>query len=199
MNPTFTRDQAQAFLDQHGITDKVVLLGYRAPGSQYGQYDDTIALICPTDYTEYKGNTLPSKWETGIAKLIPGVYDYRKGLHGIHHFADLSPEQHTEVAAWLAANPGKDHVPIAGKILPYWAYRQAGPVTINRDGSPTLEQDGWPGNPAWIDIHCGGWNGTSSLGCQTIHPQYWIAARSLGFGAMDQWGQTVIKYCLIQL
>lgn len=199
MNPTFTREQAQAFLDQHGITDKVVLLGYRSATSKYGEYDDTIALVCPTDYTEFKANTLPSKWEPGIARLMPGVYEYRKGLHGVHHFADLSPAQHTEVASWLNANPGKDHAPIAGKILPYWAFRQAGSVNILRDGQASNEQDGWPGNPAWIDIHCGGWNGTSSAGCQTVFPDAWPALRPLGYGAMDQWGITTIRYCLIQL
>lgn len=206
MNPTFTRDQAQAFLDQQGITDKVVFLAYRSVASAYGEYDDTFGLLTPLDYTEFKANTLPSRWEGDIAKLLPGVYTYKKGLHGLHH---LNLTTHADgsyvcpgdkqILDTLNSQVGKDHDPIPGRILPYWAFRQAGPVYLQRHDKTVAEWDGWPADPAWIDLHSGGWNGTSSAGCQTFFPDRWKTARLLGYEAMDSWHQQEIKYCLVQL
>jgi lysozyme len=53
------------------------------------------------------------------------------------------------------------------KNLRYEALVQAGPVTVKRDemGLDT----GWFG----INIHRGGYNTTSSEGCQTIYPEQW--------------------------
>ena len=205
-----TREKAREILQQHGITDQVAILGYRSAKSQYGEYDDIGALYTPADYIEFKYNTLPSKWASNIAKLLPGVYRYRKGLHGIHHL-DLTQrkdgsyvcQEDKEIYDWLIAHPGKDHphILVGGKarILPYWAYRQAGPVTIIRHGATVPETKVNPAEWPFIDLHKGGWNLTSSAGCQTFYPDHWEDARALGYEAMDKNGQKEVLYCLVQL
>lgn len=198
-NPTFTREQALSFLQQRGITEKIVWLGYRSAGSHYGQYDDTIALLTPDQYIEYKANTLPSIWQPGVATLVPGVYRYKKGLHGIHHLGTGPADK--AILVWLNGNVGKDYPAGSDKILPYWAFRQAGPVTLQRDGQTGTETITDPNSPKWpwIDLHRGGWNGTSSLGCQTFFPDHWPQARAAGYQAMDRYDQDHILYSLHQL
>lgn len=49
-----------------------------------------------------------------------------------------------------------------------------------------------------INIHRGGNNGTSSLGCQTIPPAQWDAFKSLVYALMDKNGQKVIPYVLTE-
>src|ERR1700749_1295996 len=105
-----TREQAGDIIKQHGISDKVVILGYRSADSQYGRYDDIAGILTPTGYVEFKFNTLPSRWDKRIAKLMPGVYRYKKGLHGIHHlnFAQRKDGSYVfpgdkEIFDWLQA------------------------------------------------------------------------------------------------
>lgn len=204
-----TKDKAAAILAAHGITDKVVILGYRSAVSKYGEYDDVAGIYTPGSYTQFRFNTLPSKWEGHIAKLMPGVYRYKKGLHGMNHL-NLAQDKNGRyicpadkaIYDWLLANPGKDHpVLMEGdkpRLLPYPAFRQAGPVTLIRHGAtaPETEQD--PAKWPFIDIHKGGHYTTSSEGCQTFIAEQWEAARALGFGAMDKYAQNQIMYCLIQ-
>jgi hypothetical protein len=199
MNPTLTRDDAEKLARARGCTDKVMILGLRSPTSKYGEYDDTIALLTPDSYTEWKGNTLPSKWEPGIAKLMPGDYIYAKGLHGINHFGQMKADMAANIRTWLSAHTGQDYPPVAGYILPYWAFRQHGPVTLIRDGTNKLETETDPAKFPFIDLHRGGWNGTSSAGCQTWFPDHWPEVRAKGYAAMDQYGQLTITYSLHQL
>jgi hypothetical protein len=197
-----TREQAAAILAAHGITDKVVWIGYRSANSKYGEYDDVAGLFTPDSYTEFKFNTLPTKWEGDIAKLTPGVYRYKKGLHGIHHINTALPGDKA-VYDWLIVNPGKDHAPVlvngAPRLLPYWAFRQAGPVTVLRHGAAATETQADPARWPFIDLHKGGHYTTSSEGCQTFIADEWAQARALGYGAMDKYGQEHILYCLVQL
>jgi len=199
MNPTLTRDAAETLARSRGCTDKVMILGLRSENSKYGFYDDTLALLTPDSYTEWKGNTLPSKWTPGIAKLIPGDYIYAKGLHGINHFDQMPINMASNLRAWLANHIGQDYQPIDGYILPYWAFRQHGPVTLIRDGSDVPETVTDPARFPFIDLHHGGWNGTSSAGCQTWFPDHWAEARKMGYAAMDRYAQTTITYGLHQL
>lgn len=202
MNPSFTKGKAAlsiGFAGGAAGVKGVSIIGFRAVGSQYGQYDDTLAFITPDQYLEYKANTMPSIWQPGVAKLMPGTYTYKKGLHGISHL--VLPEDQ-KILDWLNANIGKDYpanLLQPGKLIPYWAFRQNGPVLLQRDGASETEMDKWPSNPAWIDIHHGGYNLTSSLGCQTIHPDWWIHFRERIYAAMDQYKQESISYHLIQL
>jgi len=47
-----------------------------------------------------------------------------------------------------------------------------------------------------INIHRGGVNGTSSLGCQTIPPHQWQSFKATAYLQMDKHGQSVIPYVL---
>lgn len=79
---------------------------------------------------------------------------------------------------------------------PYTALRQAGNVRIIRDGETVIRED-TPATRFWIDIHRGGYNTTSSLGCQTIHPDQWLQARAKIFAAMNTAGEKIIRYVLV--
>lgn len=46
-----------------------------------GIYDDAIVVISPDVFRTFNGNTDPEKFQTGLAKLDPGVYEFYKGKH----------------------------------------------------------------------------------------------------------------------
>lgn len=198
--PTLTRDQALSLLAPFNLVNKVTILGIRgyfepAGGNKRGIYDDALFLVTPDFFKGYNGNTDPSIARPGIALLQPGVYWYKKGLHGIHHL-NLADNADKAIYDQLIAT-GRDVPSIPNRLLPYWAYRQAAPVTLIRDGQTKTETvtdpDGWP----FIDIHHGGFNTTSSEGCQTIYPDQWADIRDHGFVAMLTYGEPKIPYVLI--
>lgn len=78
---------------------------------------------------------------------------------------------------------------------PYTALRQHGRVTVLRDGVPDTDT---AAAPFYIDIHKGGYNVTSSLGCQTIHPDQWDDFLANVENRMAANKQTVIPYCLVE-
>lgn len=195
-----------AIAQNFGITDPVILFGFRSPTSKYGQYDDILALLTPEDYLEYKGNTLPSVDRAGVAVLQPGAYIYSQGLHGVNHFqrdvkGNLTPGDQL-ISDWLYAHKGQDYPHVVKdsngntRLLPYWAFRQAGPVRILRIGSTSFEIEANPNRYPFIDVHEGGRNLTSSLGCQTAHPVGWPDMRAKGYAAMDKAGLHIVKYLL---
>ncbi|HEX4850671.1 MAG TPA: hypothetical protein VFV08_07690 [Puia sp.] len=201
-NPTFTREQALQYLQAAQIADAVTWLGFRASGSKYGEYDDTLALFTPDSYTEFKGNTLPSKWGGDIAKLLPGTYKYSQGLHGRHHLNGMGSAERVRILDWLQTHKGQDYPqpnPKAQRILPYWAFVQSGPVTVLRHLQTVPETITDPAKYPMINLHSGGWKGTSSLGCQTFYPDHWLEARAKGYKAMDDHNQHIILYHLVEL
>jgi hypothetical protein len=191
-----TRENALSIIKAHGIIDKVVIIGLRSKSSQRGKYNDVISIFTPDTYKEFKGNTLPSKAAPGLAVLQPGAWTYKKGLHGIHHLGGSPADQAILKKLYQTS---KDVSPIPGRILPYFAFRQAGPVSILRDGHLSPETITDPASWPWIDIHHGGYNLTSSEGCQTIYPDHWNEFRDMGFGSMEKYQQAEIKYILVQL
>lgn len=106
-----------------------------------GIYDDALFVVGPGTFKSFNGNTDPSKYQPGIATLVPGVHWYRPGNHGISKPGGGYP-------AFRPATPG-----------------EALPVT--RDGVTSISQG------IAINIHRGGFNTTSSAGCQTIFPDQW--------------------------
>jgi len=48
-----------------------------------GIFDDAIFLVGPNLFKAFNANTDPSKYQKGIATLMPGLHYYRKGKHGI--------------------------------------------------------------------------------------------------------------------
>ncbi|MES2620181.1 MAG: hypothetical protein V4615_04945 [Bacteroidota bacterium] len=79
---------------------------------------------------------------------------------------------------------------------PYKALRQFGRVTVIRDGAG--EATDTPAAPFYIDIHRGGYNTTSSLGCQTVPPTQWAAFLSLVEDQLKRYGQKIIPYVLVE-
>ena len=86
-----------------------------------------------------------------------------------------------------------------GKSQYFALCQTGGKVTVVRDGEPDYEDTGYFG----INIHRGGYNTTSSLGCQTIHPTQWDSFISL---VKDQaqrlrgadWKGTSVTYALVE-
>lgn len=202
--PNLTHDEALAI---PGVADLVatgpIILGVRGyydkPGeNERGVYDDAAFIMgaASDEFRAFNWNTDPSKQSPGMAVLQPGVYDWAKGIHGRHHITESPADQ--DALKWLLAHPGQDH-PDPTYRLTYWAFRQAGPFTLLRDGQTTPETISDPTNPKypWIDGHHGGLNGTSSEGCQTTPIEQWKELRTYGYGLMDKYKVKKIKYKLI--
>jgi len=198
MNPTLTHEQALDLVGRMKITDKVVFIGLRSKDSVYGEndaYTDTLGLLTPEGYSEWKLNTLPTKWTPGMACLVPGLYQFRKGIHGMHHLNLDSPKDKAAYD-WLLDHVGQDH-PDPNYRLTYWAYREIPPFTVVRNGQPGMHGD-TVAEPFWIDLHHGGVNTTSSEACQTVPIPIWPIVRMTGFAAMDKYNQSDIYYLLVE-
>lgn len=131
-----------------------------------GIYDDCMCVVSDSNFVTFNANTDPSVFRKGIATLIPGIYPYRKGKHGITTHADGG----------------------------YWAFRPATlneAVPVTRDG-----QEGISSGVA-INIHKGGYNSTSSEGCQTIYPDQWSEFQTMVYHLMDKCNQDNILYVLV--
>lgn len=48
-----------------------------------GIYDDAIFLVSPSVHAAFNSNVDPSVYRTGIATLIPGLWKYKIGIHGL--------------------------------------------------------------------------------------------------------------------
>lgn len=216
--PNLTREQVLAL---PGVADLAaagpVIVGVRGffdqpDHNQRGVYDDAAFILgpAPEDFKAFNWNTDPTVTKPGMAVLQPGTYEWTKGLHGIHHYNDIVKGRVdgaaivAKIKAFYETNLAKgiDYPEEVkdrdGKhiIIPYPAFRQAAPFTVLRDGKTTpetvVDPSGWP----WIDGHHGG-AGTSSEGCQTVPLEQWHDFRAFGYGLMDKYNATKIKYHLI--
>lgn len=76
----------------------------------------------------------------------------------------------------------------------YPAFRPATPdesLPVTRDGKEGIFKG------IAINIHKGGYNTTSSEGCQTIYPDQWLEFQKTAYRQMDLFGQRVIPYDLV--
>lgn len=80
---------------------------------------------------------------------------------------------------------------------PYEALRQYGRVTVIRDGIGEVTDTA--AAPFYIDIHKGGINTTSSLGCQTIVRSQWDSFLSTVKDQLKRYNQKIIPYALIEM
>jgi lysozyme len=136
-------------------------------GSGRGLYDDAIFVVSPDVFAAFNANVDPSAFRKGVASLIPGWYPYRPGKHGISRPGGGYP----------AFRPAT-----RGEALP-----------VTRDGEKgQSRRDG-----VAINIHRGGYNTTSSEGCQTIHPAQWDAFHALVTMELKKTGQKTFWYGLI--
>lgn len=146
-----------------------------AGANDRGLYDDAIFLVSPSLFAAFNANTDPISRRPGRGfGAGRGMARLKAGLWRVHRFANHSGR--------------------------YRALCQRnGPVTVIRDGDPDYEHRGNFG----INIHMGGVNTTSSLGCQTIVPDQWPAFIA---AAEDQarryhgadWETRTIPYALVE-
>ncbi len=182
MTPAELRERLEA-LDIDRTVHPLVVVGIRgyykdtmgAPGvNDRGIYDDALFIDSVETFTSFNGNTDPSAYRKG-----QGIGE-KKGMASI--------------------NPGVCYAHRFGLHRgKYLALCQLlGHVSVTRDGDPPYLDTGDFG----INIHKGGYKTTSSLGCQTIHPDQWDSFIAL---AVDQakrfhgsrWNKVVIPYVLI--
>src|SRR5689334_22676090 len=90
--PQQDRVTTEKVLRKNGITDGFALLGVRgyylrrlgdATKNDRGIYDDAIMLFTPEAYVTFNANCDPSIFRKHIATLVPGVYQYKLGIHGL--------------------------------------------------------------------------------------------------------------------
>ena len=137
-------------------------------------YDDAIFIDSPLVTASFNANTDPSAYRKGKGRSSgKGMASLKPGLWMVHKFGSHKNK-------YLAM------------------VQRMGEVTVIRDGDPDYEDTGYFG----INIHKGGYNGTSSEGCQTIYPSQWESFINLAqdqakrfFG--DQWNKVAIPYVLI--
>lgn len=134
-----------------------------------GIYDDALFFVSPSAYLTVNANTDPSVLKQNVSTLKPGLYLYRKGKHGL-------------------SKPGGG----------YPAFRPATKdeeLPVRRYNART--GDYYDSTGIAINIHKGGYNTTSSLGCQTVYPDQWLAFQTLAYSEMKRCGQETIPYLLI--
>lgn len=153
--PEMSHDLARTLIEAAGLQkEPLVILGRR------GYYRDTMGA--------------PGKNDRGI---------YDDMIAVVTATAFVAFNANTDPSAWrpgianLKAGVWRYKLGIHGLSKPkerqYLALVQAAPVTVIRDQQG--EETGYFG----INIHRGGYNTTSSLGCQTIYPAQWEAAIAL--------------------
>ncbi len=151
-----------------------VLVGFRPwfagnrPGNERGIYDDAIVIHSPTCNIAYNANTDPSIYRKGEGTgERKGVATLKAGLWSFT----------------VGLHRGQ-----------YTALRQHGNFTVIRDGDPPYEDTG---DFFGINIHRGGRTTTSSLGCQTIHPDQWDSFIATVQSEMRRHNQRVVRYALV--
>lgn len=134
-----------------------------------GIYDDAFFVVGPETFAAFNGNNDPSAFKNSVATLAVGCHPYKPGNHGI-------------------SRPGGG----------YPAFRPATKkeeLPVTRDGETAVPSTR-PG--VAINIHRGGYGTTSSLGCQTLHPDHWGAFHAVTHAEMKKSGLKQFWYILIE-
>lgn len=113
-----------------------------------GIYDDCICVASNSVFMTFNGNTDPSRFrpatkdQQGVATLIPGVYPYRKGKHGI--------ATHTDGGYWAFRPATKNEaVPVTrdGQTGTFEGIainiHKGGYGTTSSEGCQTIHPDQW--------------------------------------------------------
>lgn len=169
--PQKPRAWAEGLLHAHGVTEPLAILGVR------GYYRDSMGVAGQNDRGIY---------DDAIFVISPNTYATFNGNTDPSitrpHMAMLLP------GVWRYQK-GMHH---PTKPNGYMAFTQAAPVTVMRDNEGP--DTGYFG----INIHRGGYNTTSSEGCQTIFPAQWDAMRELVYGEIKRLGMKSFPYCLVE-
>jgi hypothetical protein len=178
-HPQATLEQIKALMDLHEINDPCCVVGWRgyykdsmghAGVNDVGIYDDALFIVSGSTFAAFNANTDPSRHRAGKGKGAgKGMANLKPGIYRAHQ---------------LGLHRGK-----------YMALIQTGgPVTVVRDGNPPYDDRGFFG----INIHKGGYNTTSSLGCQTIYPDQWPAFIALAQKVMHENHISKMPYLLVE-
>lgn len=140
----------------------------KAGVNERGIFDDAIVVVGTAVLEAFNANTDPATFKVGMATLVPGVWHYKLGIHGL-------------------SKP---------KERQYRALVQAAPVTVERDGAtfgaPRIRDTGYFG----INQHAAGNYETLSAGCQTIYKPQWPTYLALVEDLMADAGAESIPYIL---
>lgn len=171
--PQQKREATAKLLAKAGVKDSVALVGIR------GYYLNSMGEKGKNDRGIYDDAIFvvsPEAYVSFNANVDPSRY--RKGI------ATLVPGVHLyrKGKHGISKGPGYDALRPAtkGEALP--VYRDGEGVSIGYQ----------------INIHRGGYNTTSSLGCQTIYPTQWQSFISLVYDQMDRFSQKTIPYLLVE-
>jgi lysozyme len=142
-----------------------------------GMYDDAIFIDAPDGFAAFNGNTDPSIFRAGegFDEDSKGIASLNPGAWFVHKF-DLHKGEYLALC------------------------QRAGKVTVTRDGKRENYSDT---GEFGINIHRGSYHGTSSLGCQTLHPDQWDAFITMATDLArryhgDKWRKVVIPYVLME-
>jgi hypothetical protein len=171
--PKITKDAALAFLKEP-MLEEVFLIGIR------GYYQDTMGKPGINDrgiYDDCICLIAPNLYLTFNANTDPSIW--RPGI------ASLVPGRHYY-------KKGKH-----GISRPGGGYPALRPATS--DESLPVTRDGKEGihKGIAINIHKGGYNSTSSEGCQTIYPDQWDEFQKTVYRQMELFGHRIIAYELV--
>jgi lysozyme len=182
MKPQATRDKIEKILKSKKVDlnkTPVVLVGIRGyyldsmgvkGKNDRGVYDDAFFWITKNSFVAFNGNTDPSRFKKGRGK------GKGKGMASL------------KTGVW-SYKTGMHN----GSVV-HPAFRQAADVVVIRDGiDGDYEDEGQFG----INIHMGGKNGTSSLGCQTVPRNQWDSFKSFGYDQIKLFELKSFPYVLI--
>lgn len=170
--PRLSAHEVSSILSRFGVTAEVAILGVR------GYYRNTMGEVGENDRGIY---------DDAIFIQSPNV--------SAAYNANTDPSIYRRAVAVLEPGVWMYRVGIHGLSKPlaqrYEALVQASPVLVRRD--QTGLDKGWFG----INIHRGGYNTTSSLGCQTLYPDQWLGFIGMVKAELSRAKQTTIPYLLI--
>lgn len=171
--PELSHDLAITLLKEAEITETVAILGRR------GYYRDTMG---------EKGKNDRGIYDDAIVILTPTAF--------ASFNANCDPSAFKPGIANLKAGVWRYKIGTHNLSKPadkrYTALVQAAKVTVLRDQQG--DDTGWFG----INIHRGGYNTTSSLGCQTIYPSQWEAFIALIKNEVKRYGVKDFPYVLTE-
>jgi len=170
--PQQKREITERYLLKAGVKDSVALLGVR------GYYLNTMGA---------RGKNDRSIYDDAIFVISPTCY--------VSYNANTDPSFFRKGVAVLIEGLYRykkgNHGISRGKGYP--ALR---PATKN-EALPVMRDELGLSTGYNINIHRGGTNSTSSLGCQTIHPSQYDSFINLVYGEMNRYKQTEIPYLLV--
>lgn len=212
--PALAPADARALLAAHGVADPVALIGVRgffanmgpSAGNDAGVYDDAVFLVTPDACAGFVFNTDPTRLTPPNVTLKTGLWRYRPGRH-------TSPATLESYDALVhAGNPVRvivhprslddyhrfaalPNVGLRERLDSVGAYHDA----IRARGGKVLSDDTieWP-MEAHINVHRGGAEGTSSKGCQTVHPSMWTEFIDATYRELRAHDQADIPYLLLE-